>query len=697
MNWLTEKILKYKGAIIIVFALLLGFSAFSAPKVNINYDMADYLPEDSHSTISLDLMNTEFDKGPPNVRIMLENVSIAEALNYKEKLSKVDGVKEINWLDDTVDIEQPLDMIDEETLDSWYKDNNPLFTLVIDEGDGLQQTINDMKEIVGDKGVVAGSAVVSAFAMASTDEEIQKIMTFLIPLIIIILMISTSSWFEPALFLLTVGISILINMGTNIFLGEISFITNATAAILQLAVSMDYAIFLLHRFADFRLEGMDVKEAMANAMKKSYTSILSSGLTTILGFLALALMRFKIGPDLGIVLAKGIVFSLLSVMFLLPVLTMYTYKIIDKTHHRSFMPKFDKFSKLALKIGPLVVVIVLLVVGPAYLAQGKNQFSYGASSMASGEDTSVGRDTKKIDDIYGKSNQLVLLVPADNPVDEKSIGEEVNNIEGVTSIISYSMSVGNEIPKEFVPDDAISSLVSEGYSRMIITLSAEEESDIAFNAIESIRNLGKEYYGDDFYLAGGSASAYDIKDTVTKDNLITTLGAIIAIGVVILFTYRSLAIPIILLLAIESSIWINLSYSYFSGVSIAFIGFMVISSVQLGATVDYAILFANGYLENRKNYNKHDSAINTLKSSTGAILTSGIILAIAGFMLGFISTNTVIAQLGILIGRGAILSMVSVLFFLPSVLILCDRLIEKTTMKTSFYKEEVKHEQLLSN
>ena len=196
-------------------------------------------------------------------------------------------------------------------------------------------------------------------------------MLFIIPVIVLILMISTSSWFEPLLFLFTVGISILINSGTNIFLGEISFITNATAAILQLAVSMDYAIFLLHRFSEFREEGLEVKEAIVNAMKKSYTSILSSGLTTILGFLALTLMRFKIGPDLGIVLAKGIVFSLLAVMLLLPVLTIYTYKIIDKTAHRSFMPSFEKFSKIALKIGPIVVIIVAIVVYPSYLAQGK--------------------------------------------------------------------------------------------------------------------------------------------------------------------------------------------------------------------------------------------------------------------------------------------------------------------------------------
>lgn len=692
MDWITDKILEHKVGVIIFFLVCTVFSIFAAPMVKINYNMTDYLPEDSKSTISLNLMNKNFDKSPPNVRIMLEDVSVAEALNYKEKISKIKGVKEINWLDDSINIDQPLDMIDKDLLDSWYKDHSALFTVLIDDGDSMQETIKDMKDIVGERGVLAGDAITSAYAQTSTSQEISKIVAFIIPVIVIILMISTSSWFEPFLFLFTVGISILINMGTNIFIGEISFITKATAAILQLAVSMDYAIFLLHRFSDFREEGMDVRDAMANGMKKSYSSIFASGLTTILGFLALTLMRFKIGPDLGIVLAKGIIFSLASVMLLLPVLTIYTYKIIDKTRHRSFMPSFDKFSNFAIKIGPAVVIIVAILVLPCYLAQGKNSFTYGSSSMASSEETELGKDNKKINDAFGKSNHLVLIIPANDPVAEKEIGDKLYDIEGVSSVISYSMNIGNEVPKSYVPEGKLSSLVSKGYSRMIITLSTDEESDKAFKAVESIRNLGEEYFRDDYYLAGGSASSYDIKDTVISDNVVITLGAIVTIGAVIMITYKSLATPVLLLIAIESSIWINLSFSYFKGLSIAYIGFMVISSVQLGATVDYAILFANGYLENRKSFDKHESALNTLKSATGSVLTSATILAIAGFVLGKISTNTVIAQLGILIGRGAVLSCISVLFFLPTLLILCDKIIEKTTLKSKFYEKGEKNE-----
>lgn len=692
MDYIIDKILKYKKTVISIFALLVVFSILMTPMVRVNYDMVDYLPEDSKSTISLNLMQEQFDKSPSNVRVMLKNIDIVEVLKYKNLISEIDGVKEINWLDDSVNINQPLSMIDEELLNSYYKDKNALIDVVVDEGNGLQATIEKINSVVGDKGVVSGQAVTLAYAQSSTSEEVSKIIMFIIPLIILILMISTSSWFEPVLFLLTVGISILINMGTNIFLGEISFITQSTSAILQLAVSMDYAIFLLHKFADFREEGLDIKDAMANAMKKSFSSIFASGLTTILGFLALTLMRFKVGPDLGIVLAKGIVFSLASVMLLLPVITIYTYKIIDKTHHKSFMPSFNKFSKFSMKIGPVVLIVVALSVVPSYLAQSKNHFTYGASSMASDDESDVGKAIIETDNIFGKSNQLVFMIPANDVASEKEIVDKLYEINGVSNVISYSNMVGNEIPKGFVPSEDLSSLVSDKYSRMIITLSADEESKIAFDAIESIRNLGYEYFGDDCYLAGNSASAYDIKETVTSDNVITTIGSIIAIGLVIMFTYKSLALPIILLFAIESSIWINLSYTYFSAGSIAYIGYMVISAVQLGATVDYAILFANSYLENRKLFNKYNSAINTLKSSTGTVLTSASIMCISGFALGIISSNSVIAQLGILMGRGAALSATLVLFFLPTVFILCDKLIEKTTIKSNFFKEGIEYE-----
>lgn len=692
MDKFAEKILKHKAIVLMIFILALVFSIIATPMVKVNYDMVEYLPEDSKSTVSINLMENEFSKKPPNLRVMLENVSISTALEYKNIIKNIEGVEDISWMDDFTNVGQPLEIIDESLLNSYYKDKNALIEVVVDDGEGLIAVIDKIKEAIGDKGIISGEAATLAFAQASTNEEVTKIMGFLVPVIILILMISTSSWFEPVLFLITVGISILINKGTNVFLGEISFITEATAAILQLAVSIDYAVFLLHRFADFRTEGMDVKEAMMCAMKKSFPSILASGLTTVLGFLALTLMRFKVGPDLGIVLAKGIGLSLISVMLLLPVLTIYTYKIIDKTRHKSFIPSFEKFSKVSLKIGPIVVAIIMLVIGPCFIAQGRNYFTYGASAMSNSEETEIGRTTAKIDSIFGKCNQLVFLLPVEKASLEKEFGKEVLNIDNVSDVMSFSMLLGNEIPKEFLPKEELSNLVSDNYSRMIITLDTEEEGEKAFKAIEDIRDLGEKYFGDNCYLAGATASAYDIKETVTSDNVITTLGAIIAIGLVIMITYKSISIPIILLIAIESAIWINFSYSYFAGSDIAYIGYMVISAVQLGATVDYAILMANSYLDNRKKLNKKEAITETIKHSTPTVLTSASILSISGFALGIISTNAVIVQLGILLGRGTIISAMSVLFFLPTVLILSDKAIEKTTYKSEFYKGELNHE-----
>lgn len=687
MNWITNKILKHKKVVLIVFCLLSIISVFSMSFVKTNYNMMDYLPEDSSSTVALNIMDDAFDKKPPNVRVLIENISIPEALLYKEKIEKVKGVKEVNWLDDSVNVKEPLDFIEKKELDSWYKDGNALFTVLVDENN-LETPISGIREIIGDKGALSGTAVTTEYAEAATTKEISKIMAIVIPMIFLILIISTSSYFEPLLFMLTIGISILINSGTNIFLGEISFVTKATASVLQLAVSMDYSIFLLHRFSQFREDGLDVKNAMKEAMKSSFKSIVASGLTTMLGFLALMLMRFKIGSDMGIVLSKGIVFSLLSVMCLLPVLTIYTYKIIDKTKHKSFLPSFSGLSKFVMKIGKPMIILIAIIIIPTYMAQGNNNFNYGASAMAGSEETKVGQDDAKINKLYGKSNQMVLLVPSDKPAYEKSLVEELKAVDKVSSVTSYAATVGTEIPEQFIPEKTLEALVSKGYSRILLNLDTSEESDEAFKAVEDIRKIGEKYYGKNAYLAGGSSNVYDMRNVVTADNKIVTIASIVAIGLIILLIYRSLSLPILLLLTIEASIWINLSFPYFQGVSIAYIGFMVISSVQLGATVDYGILFANRYIENRESLGKFNAARQTVMDTTGSILTSACILTSAGFILGKISTNGVIGEIGILIGRGAVLSAILVLFFLPTLLMIFDKVIEKTTLKTSFYKGE---------
>lgn len=680
MERLVNGILKYKKSILVFFILATVISLFTSSMVNINYNIMDYLPEEAPSTKALDVMNEEYDKGAANVRVVLKDVSIVDALKYKEKIKKVDGVDDIQWLDDVVNIKEPLELQNQDTIESWYKNNEALFSITVNE-DKEESAIDEIGEIIGENGMISGSAVNIVFAQETTEKELIKMMVILIPIILIILFLTTSSWFEPVLFLSTIGIAIIINSGTNLILGEISFVTKAAGSILQLAVSMDYSIFLLHRFSEFRNEGLAVKEAMKEAILKSVSSILSSGLTTVVGFAALIVMKFKIGPDMGFVMLKAICLSLISVLVLLPVLALYCYKLIDKTQHKSFMPKFNKFAKVSYKFRHISIILFLLLLIPCFLAQQNNSFSYGASEIYSDESTKIGHDTAAINKEFGKTNPLVLMVPKGDLVSERALCDELENIDKITSITSYAETVGITIPTEYVPDDTLSQLISDNYSRFIIVANVKVEGDETFALIDEIRNLAYKYYDDSYYFLGESVNTLDLKETIEDDNKKVDAISIIAIMIILLLTFKSLSLPIILVLVIEFSIWSNLTFNYFIGNDVFYIAYLIISSIQLGATIDYAILFTNRYIENRETMNKKEATQATISTTTVSILTSASILATAGIILGEISTNSIIAQLGILVGRGAILSLILVLFVLPALLMLLDKLIAKTTKK----------------
>ena len=680
MERLVNGILKYKKSILVFFILVTVISLFTSSMVNINYNIMDYLPEEAPSTKALDVMNEEYDKGAANVRVVLKDVSIVDALKYKEKIKKVDGVDDIQWLDDVVNIKEPLELQNQDTIESWYKNNEALFSITVNE-DKEESAIDEIGEIIGENGMISGSAVNIVFAQETTEKELIKMMVILIPIILIILFLTTSSWFEPVLFLSTIGIAIIINSGTNLILGEISFVTKAAGSILQLAVSMDYSIFLLHRFSEFRNEGLAVKEAMKEAILKSVSSILSSGLTTVVGFAALIVMKFKIGPDMGFVMLKAICLSLISVLVLLPVLALYCYKLIDKTQHKSFMPKFNKFAKVSYKFRHISIILFLLLLIPCFLAQQNNSFSYGASEIYSDESTKIGHDTAAINKEFGKTNPLVLMVPKGDLVSERALCDELENIDKITSITSYAETVGITIPTEYVPDDTLSQLISDNYSRFIIVANVKVEGDETFALIDEIRNLAYKYYDDSYYFLGESVNTLDLKETIEDDNKKVNAISIIAIMIILLLTFKSLSLPIILVLVIEFSIWSNLTFNYFIGNDVFYIAYLIISSIQLGATIYYAILFTNRYIENRETMNKKEATQATISTTTVSILTSASILATAGIILGEISTNSIIAQLGILVGRGAILSLILVLFVLPALLMLLDKLIAKTTKK----------------
>lgn len=681
----VDTIIKHKKGIILLFAITALFAAVAQFFVSTNYNMVDYLPDDAPSTEGLALMEEEFRSAMPNTNVLIHDVSIQEAIRYKEQLASIDGVSDVSWLDDVFDIRIPLEMADTSLIETYYKDRDALFSVTIDSGAEVAAT-DAIYSLIGEENAVTGEAVNTATSQKMTGSETLYAAALLVPIIIIILVLSTKSWVEPLFFLTAIGVSVLINLGTNIFLGEVSFVTQAVAPILQLAVSLDYAIFLLHTFSDELDQHQSPKEAMAKAMRKSFPVIFVSALTTFFGFMSLMLMDFGIGVDLGFKLVKGIVFSFISVVVFLPALTLTCYKWIEKTTHRSFVPSFKGSGAKLLKLRIPALVLVLLLLVPSFLAQSSTTFLYGLGDLP--EQTRAGADAKRVEETFGQSTPIVLLVPNDDIAKEEKLVQELEQIPYVESVLAYANMVGAAIPSDFLDDELTSDFHSENYSRITVYTSAGVEGDIPFALVEQIREIAQNYYGDAFYTLGESATLYDMKQTISKDNQLVNVVTIITIAVVLMFMFRSISIPIILLLTIQAAVWLNLSVPYFTNEPLVFVGYLIVSTVQLAATIDYAILLMETYKHHRQTMPSFAAMKRALDEKLFPIAVSAAILSSVGFILWFTSSNPTVSSIGLLLGRGAALAFLLVILFLPAFLLIADRLIEKTTHRANFYKEE---------
>ena len=683
MRKFSRLVIRRRKLIMGLTVLLCVVSLIGMMKVSVNYDMASYLPDDSPTTAALNMVGAD----SPNIKIYVPDTPLTQAPVVKEKLLQSPHVLDVLWLDDVFDLRGiPEEMIPEATLSPWYHQGGALFQATIDPGNYVLG-FNEVKALYPDS-ITAGNAANQARVISVSMKEVAKIIPFVLPIVLLILFISTRHWFEPVLFLSAIGIAILLNEGTNYFLGSVSFVTRASSAVLQLAVSIDYAVFLLHRFAEYREKGMNNEDAMVEAMVQSASSIAASAMTTVFGFLALMLMEFKIGQDMGAVLAKGVFISYLSVIIFLPAMAISYTRLLDKTAHRSFMPSFQRFSRLVIRYAAPLAVVLLILLVPAYLGQGRNSFVYGSSGMHS-EDSPVRVEAKQLEEIFGRTQQMMLLVPQGDLARVKALGDELEKVKDVTAVVSYPSSVGLGIPPEVLPGESLKQLRDKGYDRIIIAADTPEEGEQAFAVVEKVRALAEGYYGQDYYLAGENVANYDMRAIITGDSGKVLWGGILSIGLMLLLTFRSLSIPLVLLLVIEGAIWINLSTPYFQGADLNYIGFQIVSSVQLGATVDYGILLTQRFLEARRAMTKREAARFALNVSTGSILPPALILTAAGLLMGIISTNGVISQMGMILGRGAAISAGMVLLVLPHVLIACDKLIQKTTLPS---KEEQPHE-----
>lgn len=678
-------VVKYRKPIIAVFILLSIISVFLKPMINVNYDLSDYLPAESQSTVSLDVMEDEFDGEIPNARVMIKNVTLPEALAYKAKLEAIDGVTEVTWLDDTGSVETPLETQDPDFVENYYKDRNALFSVTVSEEKQLT-AVNDMRELIGEDNAMTGSAVSTAIATESTVSEIRIITIFAVLCVLVILIVTTKSWLEPLLIFIGLGVAILINSGSNLIFGEISFVTNAAGGILQLAISLDFSVFLLHRYYECKGLYDSAEEDMKAALSQAGTAVFSSAVTVMIGFLALSVMRFRIGPDLGLALAKGICISLITVFIFTPGLLVETEKYTIKWQHRPFLPSFKKLGqKVTRRMIPLACLMLILPI-PCFIASNSNDYYYGTSHIF-GEGTEAGDDAAAIEEVFGKNDNYVLMVPKGSPATEYDLSQEIQRLPEVVSVTSYVDTVNETIPMEYLDSDTLSLLESEHYSRMVITLDTAYEGDQTFALVENIRDIAQSYYPDTYRLAGEGVSTYDLMKTISTDRVKVELIAIGAVLIVLFFALRSVTLPIILVLVIETSIWLNLAIPHFTGSTVFYISYLIISTIQLGISVDYAILFTDRYKEYRRTEPKKQAITDTVATTFVPIATSGLAITFVGTIMGIVSTHGILSQLGFFLGRGTFCSLIAVLFILPGMLCIFDKLIEKTTKNTHFYHE----------
>ncbi len=746
---------------LILWSVLLVGSIVMIPLVNINYDTTYYLPETSRTKESLVIMEEEFGL-TGQASVMVENVTIEQAIEHKRNLLKINKNKkfanlengiimEIVWIDSFIEGDTIINLerwISGQKiigdfdfglipgLNQFYNGNSALFQIVFTESDyslKVGTALEQIREYFESQNVsyaMSGTAVSTYYTRILTEKEVFKITLYVLPIVLLILIIFTSSWVEPIIFLIVVGASVLINMGTNLVFPSVSFLTNSTASLLQLAISMDYAIFLLHAYTKERDAGMAKTDAMKAAMKKSFTSISASMLTTIAGFIALMFMRYTIGLDLAVVMIKGIVLSLLATFTLLPSLILFSDKLLIKTKHRPFFPDISGIGKYIVKLRYVLPAVVLLGAIPLYNAQNSNKFIYGEAAMSVSEGTGPALEKARIEAKFGRSNMLVVLVPTDENGDfttERAMIKkltadlEAKNLNPTVQALSTLIDINTyididgvpifdyippniEIPdsiKDYItniltsedwildqiPEGFRSQLQSENYSRIIISVDTESESPEAFDAVTTIKNVVDFYYfNENYHILGVSSSVREIKTFVEADFLIVNLLSIALVLVILFATTRSILVPLILVLVIEFSIWVNMSIPFYTSQPLIFIGYMIVSAVQLGATIDYGILFSGHYLEARKTMIRRDAIKHTLQNTAHSILTSALILTTAGYTLKFVSSVEGVASLGELIGRGAALSGFLVLFLLPQLLYLFDKFIEKTTWKAKFYR-----------
>lgn len=689
MERLFRGVLRHRRVVIGVFVALTVICACLIPQVKIDANMSDYLPPTAKSSQDLDAMKRIYGNDIANARVYVTGIGLPQAKVLDRRLKGEKDVISVTWLGDEVDVDQPLETQDADTIADWYDGKGYLFQAVLKSG-VKQSQIDHIRAIAkampgARKVAIDGSAADDAANMATINTDMGKIMTIAVIVVLVVVALNTTSYLHPIVMLLTIGVAIVLNMGTNVFRGTISSITQLVASVLQLAVSMDYSIVLLTNFGRAQQKTDDQFEAMVAAMTKSFPVILSSAAVTFFGFLSLGAMQFLIGADMGIALAKGIVCSFFSITLLMPCILYNMRGLVEKTMHRPFFRGFHRMAKVchAGAVPALVIAAVLAV--PALLASQSVSFTYGSAANMS-PTSQVKLDGDVIDKAFGKSQTWAIMVPAEHWGDENALVEDLQKLPTTKSVLSYSTIASSALPRQLADKSQIKQLFSGGYSRIVLTSRIPDESRQAFDLVKRVRGLCRARYGNRYRLVGNAVSYADIKAVTSVDSTTVKLASILAIGAVLLVMFRSVSIPVILILAIEVSIWMNEAVPYLMGQTINFVAFLVIDAVQLGAAVDYAIIFTEEYLARRRRMPKADASIQSIEKTAQPIMTSSSILILACLGIYLSVSSPMIQQVGMLIARGALISVILIFFVLPLLFTLLDGLVHVTSYKIGFYR-----------
>lgn len=677
-----KKVVKYRVLILIIGVLLLIPSAFGYLNTRVNYDVLTYLPEDIETIVGQDILVNDFGTGAFSMFIV-DGMEDKDVSKLKAKIEEVDHVERVLWYDSLADISIPKSMLPSKIYDVFNSETGTMMAIFFDEGtsaDGTMDAIGEIRSIANEQCFLSGMSAVVTDTKNLAEKETPVYVLIAVLLAVVVLAITMDSFFVPLLFMLSIGMAIVYNLGSNYFLGEISYITKALAAVLQLGVTLDYSIFLMHSYEEqqIRYDG-DKHRAMAHAISQTFSSVIGSSITTIAGFIALCFMTFTLGLDIGIVMVKGVVFGVLACVTILPSMILCCDKVIEKTKHKPFLPDIGRISDKVTKRYLVYVVLFLILLFPAIYGNNHTQVYYNLDETLPKDLPSIIANEKLKEDYEMNTTHMILVDSSVSSADAGKMLKEMEKVDGVKWALGLDSLIGPMIPQSMIPDSVTSALKTEDYQLVLVNSEYKVATD-ELNA--QIKDLNKilHTYDEGGMLIGEGPLTADLIDITDMDFKTVSAVSIGIIFVIILILFKSISLPFILVGVIEFAIFVNMGIPYFTGTKLPFVASIVIGTIQLGSTVDYAILMTTRYKRERNHgAGKYDAITTAHRVSAQSIMVSALSFFAATIGVGLYSNIDMISSLCILMARGALISMVVVIFVLPSMFMVFDKVIVKTS------------------